>query len=109
MAFLLAGCPAADRPYQLTRMEFMQAYRKDTALGPAKTEAFEIMRIVKARFGAGELQEVRIAVHAMPNEKPEDSDFRLPGFRLERLELWNWGRFHGDAQVLSPAAAGHCW
>jgi hypothetical protein len=30
MAFLLAGCPAADRPYQLTRVEFMQACRKDT-------------------------------------------------------------------------------
>lgn len=22
------------------------------------------------------------------------------GFRLERLELWNWGTFHGDAQTL---------
>jgi uncharacterized protein YPO0396 len=38
----------------------------------------------------------------MPNEKPDDSDFSLPGFRLERLELWNWGTFHGDAQVLEP-------
>jgi hypothetical protein len=36
------------------------------ALGPSETEAFEIMRIVKARFGAGELQEVRdrLARHA---------------------------------------------
>jgi uncharacterized protein YPO0396 len=25
-----------------------------------------------------------------------------PGFRLERLELWNWGTFHGEAQVLEP-------
>jgi uncharacterized protein YPO0396 len=24
------------------------------------------------------------------------------GFRLERLELWNWGTFHGAAQVLEP-------
>src|SRR5580692_2880157 len=30
MAFLLAGCPAADRPYQLSAVEFMQACRKDT-------------------------------------------------------------------------------
>jgi uncharacterized protein YPO0396 len=38
----------------------------------------------------------------MPNEKLDDSDVGLPGFRLERLELWNWGTFHGDAQVLEP-------
>jgi uncharacterized protein YPO0396 len=25
-----------------------------------------------------------------------------PGFRLDRLELWNWGTFHGEAQVLEP-------
>src|SRR6266849_27661 len=25
-----------------------------------------------------------------------------PGFRLERLELWNWGTFHGEAQTLEP-------
>jgi hypothetical protein len=30
MAFLLAGFPAEDRPYQLCGMEFMQACRKDT-------------------------------------------------------------------------------
>jgi putative addiction module killer protein len=30
MAFLLAGCPAADRPYQLCGVDFMQACRKDT-------------------------------------------------------------------------------
>jgi hypothetical protein len=30
MAFLLAGCPAADRPYQLNGVDFMQACRKDT-------------------------------------------------------------------------------
>src|SRR5262249_19765917 len=24
------------------------------------------------------------------------------GFRLERLELWNWGTFHGEAQALEP-------
>ncbi|HZR03830.1 MAG TPA: ATP-binding protein, partial [Burkholderiales bacterium] len=24
------------------------------------------------------------------------------GFRLERLELWNWGTFHGEAQTLEP-------
>ncbi|HVZ16416.1 MAG TPA: DUF4194 domain-containing protein [Terriglobales bacterium] len=36
------------------------------ALGQAETEAFEVRRIVKARFGAGELQEVRdrLARHA---------------------------------------------
>jgi hypothetical protein len=36
------------------------------ALGSSEAEAFEIMRIVKARFGAGELQEVRdrLARHA---------------------------------------------
>jgi DNA invertase Pin-like site-specific DNA recombinase len=30
MAFLLAGYPAADRPYQLSPVQFMQACRKDT-------------------------------------------------------------------------------
>jgi hypothetical protein len=30
MAFLLSGCPGADRPYQFARVEFMQACRKDT-------------------------------------------------------------------------------
>jgi uncharacterized protein YPO0396 len=25
-----------------------------------------------------------------------------PGFRLDRLEVWNWGTFDGDAQVLEP-------
>ena len=24
------------------------------------------------------------------------------GFRLERLQLWNWGTFHGDVQTLEP-------
>jgi len=24
------------------------------------------------------------------------------GFRLEKLELWNWGTFHGEAQTLEP-------
>lgn len=27
---------------------------------------------------------------------------RNPGFRLDRLELWNWGTFHGEAQILEP-------
>ncbi len=26
----------------------------------------------------------------------------LPGYRLERLELLNWGTFHGDGQVFAP-------
>src|SRR5712664_778539 len=26
--------------------------------------------------------------------------FAEPGFRLERLELWNWGTFHGEVQTL---------
>jgi len=26
----------------------------------------------------------------------------MAGFRLDRLELWNWGTFHGDVQVLEP-------
>jgi uncharacterized protein YPO0396 len=38
----------------------------------------------------------------MPNERADGPDLKLPGFRLERLELWNWGTFHGDAQVLEP-------
>jgi uncharacterized protein YPO0396 len=38
----------------------------------------------------------------MPNEKPDTTTIRLPGFRLHRLELWNWGTFHGDAQVIEP-------
>jgi len=29
----------------------------------------------------------------------------LPGYRLERLELLNWGTFHGEGQVLAPRGA----
>ena len=35
----------------------------------------------------------------------ENLDFPGPGpagFRLDRLELWNWGTFHGNVQVLEP-------
>ncbi len=32
-----------------------------------------------------------------------DAPTALPGFRLERLELWNWGTFHGEAQALDLA------
>jgi uncharacterized protein YPO0396 len=42
----------------------------------------------------------------MSNEEPDrivaDTCPVLPGFRLERLELWNWGTFHGEAQVFEP-------
>jgi uncharacterized protein YPO0396 len=39
----------------------------------------------------------------MLKEKPEFDAAELPGFRLDRLELWNWGTFHGEeAQVLEP-------
>src|SRR6266851_9636290 len=37
-----------------------------------------------------------------PNVCPPNTPERLPGFRLDRLELWNWGTFHGEAQVLEP-------
>ena len=30
----------------------------------------------------------------MSNSSPQ------PGFRLERLELWNWGTFDGEAQAI---------
>src|SRR5579863_3521743 len=26
----------------------------------------------------------------------------LPGYRLDRLELLNWGTFHGEGQVFTP-------
>ena len=38
----------------------------------------------------------------MQNEKLDFAAAGPPGFRLDRLELWNWGTFHGDAQVLEP-------
>jgi len=42
----------------------------------------------------------------MPNEEFDISGVSAPpaepGFRLERLELWNWGTFHGEAQTLEP-------
>lgn len=41
----------------------------------------------------------------MPNEEPDltaDAGSTPPGFRLERLELWNWGTFHGEAQAFEP-------
>ena len=39
----------------------------------------------------------------MPNEKSDQRPTVEPGFRLERLELWNWGTFNGAVQVLEPA------
>jgi uncharacterized protein YPO0396 len=39
----------------------------------------------------------------MSKEKLESGAGGAPGFRLERLELWNWGTFHGQAQVLEPS------
>lgn len=42
----------------------------------------------------------------MLNEKLDFTDPEAapaePGFRLDRLELWNWGTFHGVAQALEP-------
>jgi uncharacterized protein YPO0396 len=35
-------------------------------------------------------------------KEKRDFDVELAGFRLDGLELWNWGTFHGDAQVLEP-------
>src|SRR5437588_3479448 len=35
-----------------------------------------------------------------PKVSPPNTPECLPGFRLDRLELWNWGTFHGEAQVL---------
>ncbi len=37
-----------------------------------------------------------------PNVYPANPPECFPGFRLDRLELWNWGTFHGEAQVLEP-------
>ena len=40
----------------------------------------------------------------MSNEEFEDTRRHMEsGFRLERLELWNWGTFHGQAQTLEPS------
>src|ERR1700730_3712344 len=39
----------------------------------------------------------------MLNEKIEFDAAVPPGFRLDRLELWNWGTFNGDGQVLKPS------
>lgn len=38
----------------------------------------------------------------MLNETLEFATGDPPGFRLDRLELWNWGTFHGEVQVLEP-------
>ena len=38
----------------------------------------------------------------MPTEKTDHQPAVAPGFRLERLELWNWGTFNGAVQVLEP-------
>ena len=38
----------------------------------------------------------------MPTEKIDGQPTVAPGFRLERLELWNWGTFNGAVQVLEP-------
>jgi len=39
----------------------------------------------------------------MLKEKSDSAIADPPGFRLDRLELWNWGTFHGQAQVLKPS------
>lgn len=40
----------------------------------------------------------------MSNEEFESTDRHAEsGFRLDRLELWNWGTFHGQAQTLEPS------
>ena len=38
----------------------------------------------------------------MLNDKIEFDAGVPPGFRLDRLELWNWGTFNRDVQVLEP-------
>jgi uncharacterized protein YPO0396 len=38
----------------------------------------------------------------MQNEKVDVVVTDAPGFRLDRLELWNWGTFDGNVQVLEP-------
>jgi hypothetical protein len=38
MAFLLAGCPAAERPYQLLPADFMQPCRKLTKIKALKID-----------------------------------------------------------------------
>jgi len=35
----------------------------------------------------------------------EDIPWRLPGYRLDRVELLNWGTFHGEGQVFAPRGA----
>src|SRR6266849_5220932 len=32
----------------------------------------------------------------------DDTSWRLSGYRLDRLELLNWGTFHGEGQVFTP-------
>src|SRR6267154_993108 len=39
----------------------------------------------------------------MPKEKLDLTETDSPGFCLDRLELWNWGTFHGDVQVFQPS------
>jgi uncharacterized protein YPO0396 len=38
----------------------------------------------------------------MQNEKADFAADNLPGFRLDILEVWNWGTFDGPGQVLEP-------
>jgi len=38
----------------------------------------------------------------MQNEKVDFAAAELPGFRLDLLEVGNWGTFDGTAQVLEP-------
>ena len=78
------------------------------AFGSPEADTFEVMRILKARFGPAELQEVEIVLPAMPTEKTDQQPTVEPGFRLERLELWNWGTFNGAVQVLEPAGGWAC-
>lgn len=35
----------------------------------------------------------------------DDGSWCLPGYRLDRLELLNWGTFHGEGQIFAPRGA----
>ena len=65
---------------------------------------FEVRRILKAKISAESLQEIKEKLRNMQNSLVDFSDDDLQkGFRLHRLEVYNWGTFHDKVWKIEPS------
>jgi hypothetical protein len=92
---------------------------------PGQPTMVEVRRILKAFVDAQWLAEfdqrlaalpraARRARHGPPMNEPQSlgldfvADDTLSGFRLQRLEVFNWGTFDGRVWTLQPTAGTPC-